>query len=97
MMTEAAAKSVSIQELAPIITQTVKAGGTAELTVTAQNWARTDDAVTLTPEGSGDFYALELLPYSAHYTAEALFMCGTDVGDQVYRMRYEFDVELPEQ
>ena len=67
-----------------------------ELTVTAQNWARTDTPVTLVPEGSGEFYTLELLPYSAHYTVEALFICGTDVGEQLYRLRYEFDVELPE-
>ena len=66
-----------------------------ELTVTAQNWERTDAAVTLEVEESDNFYALELLPESAHYTAEALFIIGTDVGEQVYRMRYGFDVELP--
>ena len=67
------------------------------LTVTAQNWERTDAAVTLTPEARGTYYLLHLLPESAHYTAEVLFEFGTDLGDQVYRMRYEFDVERPEQ
>ena len=36
-MTDAVSKSVSIQELGPIIAQSVAAGGTAELTVTGRS------------------------------------------------------------
>ena len=68
----------------------------AELTVTAQNREGTDTSGPLALTADGKCFWLELLPESAHYTAEALFVCGTDVGEQVYRLRYEFDVELPE-
>lgn len=68
-----------------------------ELTVTAQNWERTDTSEPLALTEDGKCLWLELLPYSAHYTAKALFIIGTDVGEQVYRMQYEFDVELPEE
>lgn len=63
-----------------------------ELQVTAWDWERTRSR-SLTPD---EDLRLELEPHSAHYVVEARWAFGTDVGEQVYRMEYRFDVELPE-
>jgi hypothetical protein len=64
-----------------------------ELTVMAWNPEQTECK-------SADMYKnqrIALLPCSAHYTVEARWEFGTDIGTQVYRMEYAFDVVWPEE
>ena len=55
------------------------------------DWERTQ-LDPLSPEAAEDALVLPPPPYSAHYTVDATL----EVGNTVYKMRYFFDIELPE-
>lgn len=60
-------------------------------TIQISDWERTQFD-TLSPEAAEDALALPPPPYSAHYTVDATL----EAGNTVYKMRYFFDIELPE-